>query len=122
MCFVNKSVKRCRFFITEDELLLTQYYKFNDNIPDTCIKCEQEKGTLFHSMWEREEIAKFWRGVSHAVYNMLDINLPLHPKLFILKLINMCLLHAECLIALSWKNGGDVFLPVSGENNLHFEG
>lgn len=70
-------------------------------------------------MWEREEIAKFWRGVSHAVYNMLDINLPLHPKLFILILINMCLLHAECLIALSWKNGGDVFLPVSGEN---FEG
>ena len=70
------------------------------------------------TMWECEKITKFWREVPHAIYDMLDINLPLHPKLFILGIspnypivqnkkkaqINICLLNAKRLIALSWKN------------------
>ena len=34
-----------RTYITPDKL-----HKFYENIPDTYIKCEQEKGTLFHCM------------------------------------------------------------------------
>lgn len=90
--------------------------KFKRNIPDTCIKCEQEKGTLFDYMCDCEEITEFWKEISHAIYNMLYINLilyincsyiyPIDPIFQNKKKapINICLLHAKRLIALSWKN------------------
>ena len=94
-------------------------HQFNNNIPDICTKCEQySKGTLFHCMWECKEIATFWCEISQIIHKMLDVKIPLDPKLFILglypstpvitknkmNLINMCLLQAKRSIALSWKN------------------
>lgn len=116
---VNTRLKLLQFnWLMRTYITPVKLHKFNSNIPDTCIKCEQAIGTLFHCMWECGEITKFWREVSHAIFKMLGIHLPLHPKLFILgiypttpiiqtkkkALINMCLLQAKRLIALSWKN------------------
>lgn len=32
-------------------------------IPDTCSKCSEEKGTLFHCLWKCKYIEKFWKDV-----------------------------------------------------------
>ena len=34
--------------------------KYDDNIPDLCIKCIEEKGTLFHCMWQCSKVKAFW--------------------------------------------------------------
>lgn len=81
------------------------------------MKCGIEKGTLFHCLWECEEIQKFWKEVTLAINSIVNITLNPDPKLFLLglypptptikkeirTLINMCLLHAKCLIALYWR-------------------
>lgn len=33
------------------------------NVPDTCVKCREEKGTLIHCLWERAKIQRFWKSV-----------------------------------------------------------
>ncbi len=39
-------------------------HHFNPKIPDVCYKCKQEKGTLFHCMWECTQVnclgLKYW--------------------------------------------------------------
>ena len=36
-------------------------HHFNPNIPDTCIKCSHQKGSLFDCMWRCPQVACFWR-------------------------------------------------------------
>ncbi len=43
-----------RTYITPEKL-----NKFNPNIPDTCIKCGTEKGTLYHCIWKCNCIQEF---------------------------------------------------------------
>lgn len=40
-----------------------QLNKYNNNIPDVCIKCGS-KGTLIHCMWECRQIKIFWEEVA----------------------------------------------------------
>ncbi len=61
-------------------------HQLNNNIPDICIKCEQAKGTPFHCMWDCKKIATFWCEISRIIHKMLDVKLPLEPKMFILGL------------------------------------
>ena len=37
-----------------------------NNIPDTSIKCGQERGKLFRCLWECGEIREFWCEVSYS--------------------------------------------------------
>lgn len=32
-------------------------------IPDTCIKCLEGKGTLYHCVWECPKLDKYWKTV-----------------------------------------------------------
>lgn len=96
----------------------TLLHKYNDNIPDTCIKCSKFKGDLYHCIWECEHIFTFWKGVKDMIKEILNISLTLSAKSFVLHLyplelslrrreyifIDMCLLQAKRLIALFWKN------------------
>ena len=34
--------------------------KFNDNIPDTCIMCNEARGTMYHCVWECVKVKSFW--------------------------------------------------------------
>lgn len=45
----------CRQYILPSRL-----HHLNSNIPDTCIKHNHHKGTLFHCMWECPQILGFW--------------------------------------------------------------
>ena len=92
--------------------------KYNRNIPDVCIKCTDEKGTLFHCMWQCCKIKQFWGEVQKETEKIISKDIPMDPRLFILGLypkshnyskndqimIDMCLLHARRSIAISWKN------------------
>lgn len=43
-------------------------HKCNDNIPDTCIKCNEARGTLCHCILECVKVKSFWQDI----INMID--------------------------------------------------
>lgn len=59
--------------------------KYNNNIPDLCIKCNS-KGTLIHCMWECRQINLFWKEVRDIIEKFLSMHISLDPKLFLLAL------------------------------------
>ncbi len=91
--------------------------KMNQNIPDTCIKCSVDRGTLLHCMWNCPKVQEFWKEVAFFISQMVSINLPMKPEMFILgiipenilhhgstcKLVDTSILQAKRLIALYWK-------------------
>lgn len=58
--------------------------KFNNDIPDVCIKCDKEKGTIFHYLWQCSQIKEFWGEVKQCIEEILEIKLHLEPKMFLL--------------------------------------
>lgn len=94
-----------------------QLNKYNRNIPDTCTKCTEAQGTLFHCMWQCNKIKSFWEEVKKAIEKIISKNIPMDPAFFLLGLypkghkynkserilIDMCLLHAKRSIAMFWK-------------------
>lgn len=94
-----------RTYVTPERL-----NKINPNIPDICVKCNVEKGTLFHCLWDCPEIRKFWNEVvkSCKTDNPALCILNLHPKDCMLnrkerKITDLCLVQARRLISLCWK-------------------
>lgn len=93
-------------------------HHFNPNIPDDCIKCAKEKGTLYHCMWQCEKINIFWKEIMTIISDLIECRIPIDSKLCILhifpngfkctankrKLVNFCLLQAKLVIALKWKD------------------
>lgn len=91
--------------------------KFYNTIPDVCIKCDKEKGTFFHCLWQCSRIKKFWEEVKQCIEEMLEIKLHLEPKIFLLGIypancdirkkhrsfLDIGLLLAKRVIALTWK-------------------
>lgn len=102
-----------RTYVTPEKL-----NKYNGAIPDWCNRCGEEKGTFFHCVWKCNKIQQFWREIKQALEIILGIKLALDPKLFILGIypdghrmsrkiitaIDLCLLLAKRVIALSWKS------------------
>jgi len=88
------------------------------NIPDVCSKCLDNKGTLYHCLWECPEIQNFWKEVIKCMSNMFNIKIPLNVKLCILgmyptdfiqtsrqiQLIDFGLFQTRRAIALCWKS------------------
>ena len=92
--------------------------QYNENIPDTCSKCLETKGTFFRCTWQCKYIQKFWEEVRVTIEKIITKRLPLDPKLFLLGIypvrynynkgeqafIDLSLIHAKKCIALRWKN------------------
>ena len=95
-----------------------QLDKLDPRIPDLCYKCDIHQGTLYHCLWNCEEIQKFWSSVLKCISQMTSSPIPLCPKICILgiypdncplpsrerKMTDLCLLQARRSIALCWKN------------------
>lgn len=91
--------------------------RYNPNIPDNCTKCKEEIGTLFHCVWECNELQKFWKEILTLIGQLIGENVPFEPKLCLFhiypinlvvnsrkrKLIDFSLLQAKRVIALKWK-------------------
>lgn len=83
--------------------------------PDRCWRCQKERGTLLHIYWSCPLIAPYWTEVHQLLTGLLEVQVPMTPKLFLLgvlqpkipkaykKLIRHILTAARCLIALNWK-------------------
>lgn len=101
-----------RVYITPVKL-----HHISPNIPDICVKFLNQKGTLIHCLWECPKIEVFWGNVVKCLSRMVKNNIPLRPKICILriypkdfvrttkqtKMIDFGLLHARRMIALFWK-------------------
>lgn len=91
--------------------------KFNRDIPDFCIKCDKEKGRIFHCLWQCSQVNKFWEEVKQFIEEILQINLQLEQNLFLLGtypancdirkmhriFLDIGLLLAKRVIAIAWK-------------------
>ncbi len=100
-------------------------HKYNENIPDTCLRCSNFKGTLYHCICECEKVRNFWKDVKGMIENILDVNIPLSPLIFLCHLypkminlkkteyifINICIIQAKRLISLNWKS---IYAPNIG--------
>ncbi len=89
-------------------------HKFNPNIPDSCLKCKQENGTLYHCVWECIETEMFWKNILAMIGKLTEENIPCDPKFCLFhiypvnfvvntnkrKLIDFSLLQAKWAIAL----------------------
>ncbi len=64
-------------------ITLVKLHHFNPNIPDICYKCEQEKGTLFHCMWECTKVNSFGGKILN-ISQIIRKVIPLDPRLCIL--------------------------------------
>lgn len=56
--------------------------QINNSIPDVCIKCDKEKSTLFHCLWQCSQKKKFWEEVKEFFEEILGVHLLLEPKTF----------------------------------------
>lgn len=115
---INSQLKLLQYkWITRMYITPVKLNRFNPNIPDVCNKCDQ-KGTLFHCLWECSKIQVFWEGVLKIIKDITGLEIPQNPKLIVLgvypenfdtqknqrALIDICLLQARRMIALSWKS------------------
>lgn len=115
---VNSNLKLIQYnWIMRTYITPVRLNKINQNIPDTCIKCSDDKGTLLHCMWNCPKVQEFWKEVAIFISQMVSINLPMKPEIFILgiipentvdhgstrKLVDISILQAKRLIALYWK-------------------
>lgn len=71
-----------RTYITPEKL-----NEFNSNIPDSCIKCSEEKGTLFHCIWKCKHLQIFWKKIIDTTSTILHKKIPLSPEICILGLV-----------------------------------
>lgn len=112
---------RCRLlqykWLMRTYITPVKLHKFNPNIPDSCLKCKQDIGTLYHCMWECTEIQTFWKSILVMIGKLTEENVPCDPKLCLFhiypvnfvvsaskrKLIDFSLLQAKRAIALKWK-------------------
>ena len=107
-----------RLKVLQYNWLIKKLNRYNRAIPDVCIKCEKEKGTFFHCIWQCTEIQTFWREIKLRIQNILQIQIPLLPQLFLLGLypddlkikkyqhmfVDLRVLMAKRITALSWRN------------------
>uniref|UniRef100_A0A8C7WYP2 Reverse transcriptase domain-containing protein n=1 Tax=Oryzias sinensis TaxID=183150 RepID=A0A8C7WYP2_9TELE len=54
------------------------------DIPDICVKCKVDKGTLIHCLWECPMIQCFWKSVTGYIGHIIGNNVPLCSRLCVL--------------------------------------
>ena len=116
---VNSSLKLIQYqWLMHTCITPVKLHMFNDNIPDTCVKCNEARRTLYHCVWECVKVKFFWQDIINMIDQMLSKTLPLDPKLLVLGLyptnlnlqskeltfVDMRILQAKCIIAINWKN------------------
>lgn len=116
---LNASLKLLQYkWIMRLYITLEVLHHFNVNIPDVCVKCETYKGTLVHCLWTCSKLQEFWREVLHILSSLIEVDLPVCPKLCILgffpkdfklskpvrKMVILCLLQARRTVTNSWKS------------------
>ena len=80
----------------------------------TCAKCLESRGTLFHCVWQCRKITIFWEEVRAIVDKIISKQILLDPKLFLLGLypekhnysrIEQAFIDLSLLYAKKWISG-----------------
>lgn len=93
-------------------------HQWAPDTPDLCNKCTNDKGTLFHCLWDCWKIENFWKSVTQTLSSIVGVRVPLratlcilglYPKDFVINkkqatLVDFGLLQARRTIALFWKS------------------
>ena len=101
-----------RTYVTPDKL-----HQWTPDIPDTCSKCSNDNGTLYHCLWDCWKIKNYWKSIVQTISTIVGIQIPhcatlcilgIYPKDFVVNkkkatLIDFGLLQARRTIALFWK-------------------
>lgn len=116
---INSNLKLIQYkWLMRTYITPVKLHKFNGNIPDTCIKCKEARGTLYHCIWECGKVKSFWQDIINMIDQILGKKLPMDPRFFLLgiypttpqlqskeaRLVDMCILQAKRIISLNWKN------------------
>lgn len=59
-------------------------HKFKPDIPETCWRCHQERGTLLHIWWSCTPMKAFWSEVCRIITQVTTYNLDFTPAQFLL--------------------------------------
>lgn len=62
-------------------------HHFNPNIPDYCIKCMEEVGTLLHCLWNCQKLQIFWKEVLDLISKLTERVVPVEAKICLLHII-----------------------------------
>uniref|UniRef100_A0A803SUG8 Reverse transcriptase domain-containing protein n=1 Tax=Anolis carolinensis TaxID=28377 RepID=A0A803SUG8_ANOCA len=62
---------------------------FNKKISNKCWKCNDQVGTFYHCWWTCKKAKIYWKKIHQAIQKMLQINIELDPKYFLLGMINI---------------------------------
>lgn len=87
------------------------------DIPDTCVKCSEERGTLFHCLWNCSKLQHFWKKIVQTISEVVKFKIPFNAKICVLGiypkdftisswqkvLVDFGLLQARRMIALYWR-------------------
>ena len=73
-------------WLSREYITPVKLHHFSPNIPDICIKCGQQKGSLFHCIWSCPQAARFWREVLNIIVRIIGKVMPTDPKLCILNI------------------------------------
>lgn len=116
---INSNLKLIQYkWLMRTYITPVKLHKFNSNIPDACIKCNEARGTMYHCIWECVKVKSFWRDIFNMIDQITAKKLPLDPKLFFLgiyptiphlqskesRFVDMCILQAKRIISLNWKD------------------
>lgn len=89
--------------------------QWSPDIPDTCIKCLEERGTLFHCVLDCPKLKQYWKIILQTISDIVKVPyeakvciLGIYPQNFIINskqatLIDFGLLQARRMIALYWR-------------------
>uniref|UniRef100_G1KXY5 Reverse transcriptase zinc-binding domain-containing protein n=1 Tax=Anolis carolinensis TaxID=28377 RepID=G1KXY5_ANOCA len=73
-----------RWYLTPPKLS-----NFNKKISNKCWKCNDQVGTFYHCWWTCKKAKNYWKKIHETIQKVLQINIELDPKHFLLGMINI---------------------------------
>lgn len=114
---INSNLKLIQYnWIMRTYFTPVRLNKICQNTPDTCIKCTSDKGTLLHCMWGCPKVQEFWKEVVLLIFQMISVNLPMNPEIFILGIFPDNIVHCS-----STRKRIDVYTSSKASNSYVLE-
>ena len=65
---INSNLKLIKYkWLIRTYITPVKLRTFNDNIPDTCIKCNEARGTMHNCVWECVKVKSFWQNIINMI-------------------------------------------------------
>lgn len=61
---INSNLKLIQYkWLMRTYITPVKLHKFNNNIPNTCINCNEARGSMHHCIWECVKVKSFWQDI-----------------------------------------------------------